>query len=186
MIHSIIETSETKIISGGGEMMPEIHPTAIIEGNVKLGKAVRVYAYAVIQGDITIGDYSVIGAGVHIFGKVVIRNNCKIQSHCFIPSGTTLGNNVFVSPGVVFLNDKFPPSHGKAWMPVVCEDGVTIGGGCTILPGVTIAKDVSVGGGSVVTKNLDLCGAIYFGNPARPMGSKSDGSEWGFYKDSGK
>ena len=46
-----------------------------------------------------------------------------------------------------------------------------IGANTTILPGVSIAPNVIVGAGSVVTKSFLTDGAVIAGNPARVVGS---------------
>lgn len=151
--------------------MPQVHPTAIIEGNVLLGQDVKVYAYAVLQGNITVGDGCVIGAGVHIFGDVKIGKNVRIQSQGFIPSGTVIEDDVFLGPNVTILNDKFPPSHGVHWRPVTVKQGATIGGAVTLLPGVTIHEHASIGAGSVVTKDIPSYALVY-GHGAQIRGMK--------------
>lgn len=47
-------------------------------------------------------------------------------------------------------------------------DGSYIGTGAVIRPGVTIGREVTVGMGAVVTKDVPD-GAVYVGNPAKPM-----------------
>lgn len=48
-----------------------------------------------------------------------------------------------------------------------------IGANTTILPGVSIAPNVIVGAGSVVTKSFLTAGVVIAGNPARIVGSVS-------------
>ena len=51
-------------------------------------------------------------------------------------------------------------------LPVRIEDGVWIGGGVVILPGVTIGRNSVIGAGSVVTRSIPAnCVAV--GNPCR-------------------
>lgn len=52
---------------------------------------------------------------------------------------------------------------------VSVQDGASIGGGCTILPGVNIGRYALVGAGSVVTRDVPDH-ALVFGNPARQVG----------------
>jgi acetyltransferase-like isoleucine patch superfamily enzyme len=52
---------------------------------------------------------------------------------------------------------------------VTVEQGASIGGGCTVLPGITIGRFALVGAGSVVTRDVPDF-ALVFGNPARQMG----------------
>lgn len=62
---------------------------------------------------------------------------------------------------------------GKSWFntlakPITVEDGVWIGGGVIVLPGVTIGKNSVIGAGSVVTRSIPKnCVAV--GNPCRPI-----------------
>jgi len=53
-------------------------------------------------------------------------------------------------------------------LPVVVEDGVWIGGGAIVCPGVTIGQNTVVGAGSVVTRDLPA-GVLAVGNPCRVL-----------------
>lgn len=57
--------------------------------------------------------------------------------------------------------------------PVLIEDGVWIGGGSTILPGVTIGKNSVIGAGSVVVKDIPA-NSIAVGNPCRVIKNIED------------
>jgi len=110
-----------------------------------------------------------IASFVEIGQDVVIGNRCRVQAFSFIPCGVTLGDDVFVGPGVRFLNDKHPPSKGK-WkaQETIVEDGVAIGGGAVILPGVRLGRGCLVGAGAVVTKDVPA-GVTVVGNPAERL-----------------
>ena len=110
-----------------------------------------------------IGDGCIIHAPVWIGKKVWIGRNCKIQAFAFIPDGVMMGHNVFIGPGVVFTNDKRPPSDKLS--ETVVKYGASIGANATILPGITIGHDAMVGAGSVVTKDVPD-GETWIGNPA--------------------
>lgn len=57
--------------------------------------------------------------------------------------------------------------------PVRIEDGVWIGGGAILLPGVTIGKNTVIGAGSVVTRSIPAnCVAV--GNPCRVIKEMSE------------
>lgn len=119
--------------------------------------------------DCTIGEACNIGAFVEIGKGVTIGNGCSIGAYAFIPQGVDIGNDVFVGPGVVFCNDKYPPSRG-AWkiMHTVVEDGVSIGARALILPGITLHAGCKIGAGAVVTRDV-AAGKTVVGNPARPL-----------------
>ncbi len=60
-------------------MSNTIHPTAILEGDIRLGLGNVIGPYAVIRGNVTIGDNNYIDTGVTIENRVVIGNN----NHCY-------------------------------------------------------------------------------------------------------
>ena len=117
---------------------------------------------------VDIGENCTIHTYVWIGNKVKIGDRCKIQAFCFIPDGVTIGNDVFLGPRVTFTNDKNPPSNQKDWAETIVEDGVSIGAGAIILPGLTLGKGCKIGAGAVVTHNVPQ-GETWVGNPARKM-----------------
>jgi acetyltransferase-like isoleucine patch superfamily enzyme len=137
--------------------------------NVSFGENVTVIEPANIYG-CRIGSFSFIGPFVEIQKDVVIGERCRIQSHSFICEMVTIGNNCFISHGVMFVNDLFltggPAGQNKdLWKPTNVGNNVSIGSNATILP-VNICDNVVIGAGAVVTKDIDKPG-IYAGNPAR-------------------
>ena len=117
-----------------------------------------------------IGDNTFIGPFVEIQKNVTIGNRCKIQSHSFICELVEIGNDCFISHGVMFINDLFQqggPAHGdkSLWKQTVIGNNVSLGTNATILP-VSICDNVVVGAGAVVVKNISVPG-IYVGNPAK-------------------
>jgi len=117
-----------------------------------------------------IQDHSFIGPFVEIQKGVKIGKYSKVQSHSFLCEKVTLGDNVFIGHGVMFINDRFStgkPAGGNEtlWEPTTIDNNVSIGSNATILP-VSICSHVVVGAGSVVTKSIHEPG-IYAGNPAK-------------------
>lgn len=136
--------------------------------NVKFGKNVTVIEPVNLYG-CTIGDNCFIGPFVEIQRNVIIGKNCRIQSHTFICENTIIGNNCFLGHSVVFTNDKFMqnktiPREGPFLETKIGND-VLIGSNVTVLP-ITIESNVTIGAGSVVTKNCKK-NNIYVGNPAK-------------------
>jgi len=135
-----------------------------------IGKNTIIYHQELsnISSDAQIGDDCKIHSHVWIGAKVKIGDRCKVQSFSFIPDGVTIEDDVFIAPSVTFLNDKYPPSHGKYWRETLVKKGASIGGGATILPGVVIGEKAMIGAGSVVTKDVPEK-IIVVGNPAKPL-----------------
>lgn len=104
---------------------------------------------------------------VAIHDEVTIGKKCKIQAFAFIPNGVELEDEVFIGPHVCFTNDKHPRAQGK-WelKKTLVKKGANIGANSTILPGITIGENVTIGAGSVVTKDCEP-NEVYYGNPAR-------------------
>lgn len=120
----------------------------------------------------TIGNDTFVGPFTEVQSQVLIGERCKIQSHTFICTLVTIGDDVFVGHGVMFVNDDFStggPARGnqELWGRTTIGNRVSIGSNATILP-VAICDDVVIGAGAVVTKNIVEAGT-YVGNPARRM-----------------
>ena len=116
------------------------------------------------------GDDCFVGPFVEIQSSVVIGSRVRIQSHSFLCSNVSLGDDVFVGHGVMFINDKFSDgsrAHGNQTKlgSTIVGQGVLIGSNTTILP-VKICKGAVIGAGSVVTKDIEIPG-VYVGNPAK-------------------
>jgi acetyltransferase-like isoleucine patch superfamily enzyme len=145
---------------------PEIRHAAIVD--VTFGKDVTVVQPVNLYG-CTIGDGSFIGPFVEIQKGVTIGKRCRIQSHSFICELVTIGNECFISHGVMFINDLFvtggPAGKPDLWRATKLGNHVSIGTNATVLP-VTICDHVVIGAGAVVTKDVTVPG-FYVGNPAR-------------------
>ncbi len=115
-----------------------------------------------------IGSDCFIGPFTEIQQEVVIGSRCKIQSHSFICSLVTIGDDCFIGHGVVFVNDVFanggPVNDALKWKATKIGDHVSIGSNATILP-VYICSHVVIGAGAVITKDIMEPG-VYAGNPA--------------------
>lgn len=144
-----------------------------------------IHALADVQTD-TIGDRTQIWQFVVVLPGATIGSHCNINAHCLIESDVVIGDNVtvkcgnylwdglrieddvFIGPNVTFTNDKYPRSKRRPerFLSTVIKRGASIGGGATILPGITIGELATVGAGAVVTCDVPA-GATVVGVPAR-------------------
>lgn len=139
-----------------------------IDKSVKLGKDVKIpFPDLVNLYGCVIGDGVFIGPFVEIQKDVSIGKNSRISSHSFICEGITIGENVFVAHGVMFINDLFDSRELKDWVKryTFIEDNVRIGSNVSILP-VRIGRNSVIGAGTVVTKHVPE-NSIVVGNPGR-------------------
>ena len=154
---------------------PVPSPFQCIAPDVKLGKNVGIFAFVNLYG-CEIGDETKIGAFVEIQKGVKVGDRCKISSHTFICEGVTIESAVFIGHGVTFINDRYPRATngrgqlqtGADWeiQHTVIRQGASIGSGSTILGGITVGRNATVGAGSVVTKDVPPNSTVA-GNPAR-------------------
>ncbi len=88
----------------------------------------------------------------------------------------TIGDDVQFGPGVHIYTAGHPleaalrRSGAEFALPVSIEDGVWLGGGVIVCPGVRIGENTVVGAGSVVTRDLPA-GVVAAGNPCRVLRS---------------
>ena len=99
------------------------------------------------------------------FGKNVFINHSFTAMSI---GGIRIGNGVQIGPHVTILTNNHDLNDRDILKcrPVTIEDGVWIGAGALILPGVTIGKNAIIGAGSVVTKDVAE-NTIVAGNPAK-------------------
>jgi len=146
---------------------PDLRAVGIV--GVEFGRNVSIVQPVNLYG-CKIGDDSFIGPFVEIQKGVSIGTRCRIQSHSFICELVKIGDDCFISHGVMFINDLFS-GGGSAegdrdlWRATNVGNHVSIGTNSTILP-VTICNHVVIGAGAVVTRDISEPG-VYAGNPAR-------------------
>lgn len=147
---------------------PGIHPTAVIAEDVKLGEAVSIGAYVVIEAGATVGDGCVIKSHVHvginstigahsiIHPHVTIYDHCRLGERVVIHSSTVIGSDGF---GYTFIDGehvKIPhPGH------VVIEDDVEIGAN-TVIDRATLGATI-IGAGTKIDNLVQVAHSVRLG-----------------------
>lgn len=132
-------TTGTNFRAGLGSIISAPH-------GLRLGNSVAVGPMSVIQCDGTIGDYAMIGMGVHIVGR---------EDHSMDELGVPMLEATWAGSREQRQSDHI--QIGK---------DVWVGANSVILSGIQIGDGAVVGAGSVVTSDVPAF-AIVVGNPAR-------------------
>ena len=124
-----------------------IADTAVVGGDVTLGKGVSVWFQAVVRGDegpITVGENSNVQDGAILHSETRIGKNCTI-GHGAIVHGCTVGDDTLIGMGAIVLN------------------------------GARIGKNCIIGAGAPVTQGTDIPdGSLAFGSPAKVVRPLTD------------
>lgn len=149
----------------------KIRSGSIIYQDVRIGNHFETGHHAIIREENRIGDSVSIWSNTVIDYACVLGSRVKIHTNGYIAQFSKIEDDVFIAPGVVFANDKYPVSQHLEG-PII-KRGARIGVNVTILPGVLVGEDALVGAGSVVTKNVPAR-SVVAGNPARIIGNVED------------
>lgn len=143
--------------------------------NVTQGVQNRIYAFFarhLFPAQLRMPFYKAMGVKVGKGSKIA----ATVEIDMSAPELITIGKNVWVTRGVMLLCHQRDLSFyeiGKPVMdcplkfaPIHIQDGVHVGIGSIIMPGVTIGEGAVIGAGSVVTRDIPpYCVAV--GAPAK-------------------
>ena len=122
-----------------------------------IGKNANIWQFSVVLPGAVIGEDCNICSHCFIENEVKIGNRVTLKAGVYLWDGIELEDDVFVGPNATFCNDKYPKSKNKEFKleKILVKKGSSIGANATILPGVTIGRDVMIGAGAVVTKDVE-------------------------------
>ncbi len=171
-----------------------VHPSAEVDADVAVGPGTSISRRTRVGTGARIGAECVVGSGVLIDGGVTIGDRVQVHDHALLYRGATVEDGVFIGPGAILTNDRYPraitttgdlagPDDGQI-LPITVRYGSTIGAGAVVVAGVEIGRFATVGAGAVVARDVPNH-ALVGGTPARRLGwvcacgrrlSKADGS----------
>lgn len=113
-----------------------------------------IHPTAVLGDDVSIGQGSVVMAGVAINSSSTVGNHGIINTSCSIDHDCVLGDYVHISPNATLCGT------------VSVGEGTHIGAGATVIPNISIGKWATIGAGAVVINDIPDR-AVVVGNPGR-------------------
>ena len=170
--------------SNSAVTLEKAHDGPFIADRVRVGSSTVIYAgctidedafvadLATLREDVHVGRKTIVGRGVAIENQCTIGAFCKLETNAYITAYSTLGDRVFVAPGVRTSNDNFigrTEERFKHFKGIIAEDGARLGVGCTILPGRRVGRDALIAAGAVLTRDAEAA-MVYVGVPARAVG----------------
>tara|TARA_B110000211_G_scaffold224965_1_gene276602 strand:+ start:232 stop:831 length:600 start_codon:yes stop_codon:yes gene_type:complete len=116
-----------------------------------------------IHPSVIVGKNTVIGEGCIIMPKVLISNDVIIKNSILINNCSNIGHNSII-------ND-FCSIMANVSLGGFCEieENVYIGSAAVLIPKAKVNRNIKIGLGTVVIRNLKKKGS-YFGNPAKFIG----------------
>jgi UDP-3-O-[3-hydroxymyristoyl] glucosamine N-acyltransferase len=120
----------------GGEVT-FVHPTAIVEPGARVGAGSCIWHHAHVREGAQLGAHCIVGKNAFVDAGVVVGAGSKIQNNACLYAGAILEEEVFVGPGAVLTNDRFPRASSPEWQPLttVVRQGASIGANATVVSG---------------------------------------------------
>ena len=142
-----------------------IHPTAIIDRGARLGANVRIGPYAVVGGDVTIGDDSEVASHVLLEGRVELGARVRVGHGAVVgaapqdlkfnpdtPTGVRVGDGTVIREYVTIHRATKP------------EGWTEVGADCLLMATCHVAHDCRVGQGVVIINYAGLTGHCGIGD----------------------
>ena len=139
---------------------------------ISLGSHVLIDDFTILNGDITLGDYTHISSNCELYAgsaSITVGDFCELSSRCavYAHSDDYSGAHLF--------GPQIPAAYrGVSNAPVVLERYVLIGTGSTVLPGVIAAEGCSFGAMTLINRSTEPWG-VYAGIPARRLRDRERG-----------
>ncbi|MBO1362944.1 sugar O-acetyltransferase [Prevotella sp. A2931] len=143
----------------------QIQPTRLEEREKAIRKIIGKCGVKPFFNQPFLCDY---GVNIRVGDRFFANFNFTVLDEAYV----TIGDDVFIGPNVSLYTachstDPVERNTRREWAePITIGNNVWIGGSVTVLPGVTIGDNCTIGAGSVVTKDIPA-NSIAVGNPCR-------------------
>ncbi len=149
----------------GLKTMPRIHPSALVDSAAELAD------------DVTVGPFSIIGAGVRVGPGSSIGSHCTIDGPTLIGSGNRIHDHVALGcvpqdmkyrdePTELHIGDRNTIFQFCTFSRGTAQDGgiTRVGHDNWVMAYVHVAHDVQVGNHTILANNATLAGHVHVGD----------------------
>lgn len=173
--------------TGEFDATPGIHPSAVIDASVELGKDLQIEPFVHIHQGARIGNRCIIHTGCFIGCDTVLGEECVIGVNVVLRHNVVLGNRVRIGDGSVIGYDGFgyTPEGGQYTQifpvgTVILEDDVHLGANCCVDRAtigetrigrgtkldnlIQVAHGVSIGSNTVIAAQTGISGSTKIGS----------------------
>lgn len=141
-----------------------IHPRAQVDRDCEVGARSRVWQFASVIRNATLGEDCSIATCSIVDGSS-LGHNVIVSHGAFIDPGMKIGCDVFIGPHVALCNDAWPRVGKEGWFDpgalikgdivvTIIEDGASIGANATLMPGVRVGKGAMVAANAFVDRDV--------------------------------
>ncbi len=125
----------------------DVHPSVVLEGNITIGKFTKIGAGTVITGNVTIGHHTLIQCNVVIRGHNTIGNWVHIYDLVCIEGGrpARVGGSAAEEPDRSLIGDECWINHGATM------HGSQLGDGAVLDLNACLDYNCRIGKGAIVT-----------------------------------
>uniref|UniRef100_A0A3B0LXV9 UDP-3-O-(3-hydroxymyristoyl)glucosamine N-acyltransferase n=1 Tax=Arsenophonus endosymbiont of Trialeurodes vaporariorum TaxID=235567 RepID=A0A3B0LXV9_9GAMM len=151
------------------EPAQNIHPSAVIAEDVKLGEDVAIGANAVIESGATLGNQVIIGAGCFIGKNVKIGQSTRLWANVSVYHNVEIGEQCFIQSGTVIGSDGFGYANEKGqWIKIPQLGTVIIGnnveiGACTTIDRGALENTI-IGNGVIIDNQCQIAHNVIIGD----------------------
>jgi acetyltransferase-like isoleucine patch superfamily enzyme len=174
--HSFLMTHSWELLTANEEHLShlaqstihgDIHPSAVVEGNVELGTGSRILPGVYIEGNVIIGDHCKIGPNCYIRGATSIGDHCHTSiGHLSYVGDSVIGRKVNFGAGTITSNFRHDGKNhrtmvdgclvdtGRRKFGAIIGDHVHTGIHTAIYPGRKIAANATTRPGEIVQQDI--------------------------------
>jgi UDP-2-acetamido-3-amino-2,3-dideoxy-glucuronate N-acetyltransferase len=142
-----------------------IHPLAYVEGNVEIGDDTVIGPFCIVRSGAKIGKSCKFTAYCEIRENVEVGDFTTMGSRCTISANAIVGSKTIIKYGFVLADT---PNLKNDSVKIVkgIGNGVLIGANVTLMPGCSLGDNCIIGACSQVRNDIGE-GEVWYGSPAK-------------------